>query len=115
MAGFFLINSSQRGEDRSQIIHAPAIYPPPLLPASPLVRARGEEVGGSASMLTHRPGEREWRGRGDQPGREGERGSNTSHSRDLSPRSYKQRKGTFPLSQHSLSQKVTDSERSLLE
>ena len=36
VAGFFLINSSQRGEDRSQSIHAPAIYPPPpLLPTFP--------------------------------------------------------------------------------
>ena len=55
MTGFFLINLTQRGEDRSQNIHAPAIYHPPLLPhlPPPLPRARGEEGGGSASMLTH--------------------------------------------------------------
>ena len=66
------------GEERA--LSAPGLSNPP----PPLVRARGEEGGGSASMLAHGPGEREWSGRGDQPGREGERGSNTSHSRDIS-------------------------------
>ena len=39
VAGFFLIDSSQRGEDRSQNIHAPAICPPP---PSSLSKARVE-------------------------------------------------------------------------
>ena len=83
VAGFFLIDSSQRGEDRSQNIHAPAICPPlpPPFFLGQSQRGRGE---GSASMLAHGPGGGEWRGRGDQPGREGERGSNTSYSRDSS-------------------------------
>ena len=105
VTGFFLINLTQRREDRSQNIHAPTICHPPSPPPPPplLPRARGEEGEGSASMLTpgleegrggaaSQPGHlderqrgRDWRRRGDQPGREGERGSNTSYSRDLSP------------------------------
>ena len=69
--------------------HPPYSHNPPsarLPPPPPLVRARGEEGEGPARMLTHGPEEREreWRERGDQPGREGKRGSNTSHSRDIS-------------------------------
>ena len=84
--------SREVGKERESVVCPWAICPPPPIPLSlpaihpppPLVRARGEEGEGSASMLTHRPREREGRGRGDQPGREGERGSNTSHSRDIS-------------------------------
>ena len=52
------------------------------IPPPPLVRARGEEGEGSASMLTHGPGERENGGGGVTS--QVERGSNTSHSRDIS-------------------------------
>ena len=48
VAGFFLIDSSQRGEDRSQNIHAPAICPPPSPPLLPWSEPEGK--GGRVSQ-----------------------------------------------------------------
>ena len=68
---------------QAQLISTPLPLPPPPIalptppPPHPLPRTRERGAAGQLTLLIRKGGGRDWRGRGDQPGRRGRRGSST--------------------------------------
>ena len=103
---------------QAQLISSPLTLPPSALPPPPHHLPTQDQWGSRpVDPSDKEEGGRTRRGRGvtSQEGGGGGGAAPEQRRRQSRERSHRQQKGTFLLSRHPLSHKVTDSERSLLE